>query len=953
MPGRSSPSLSDAESLDSLSSAGASTEPLPASDRPASPPPPAAPSSLPLPSSAAAARSRTSRPSAKQLAGGQDSDSSLTEQDDSDEDQDQDSKKSAATSRKRKSAETDDNASENEDPPELPKPDPDAAGEEDGAPPPPHARDDRSIGDASPTPEPLQQLFPKPQKPSSPSDSGSGSDDDPTPDGKRPSKRLRRGGPSRAASSEPHPSGSTSTTTNNHPPPPARNAVSPSLSLSDLEDRAESSELHPPPVASSSSSSSDEADEESERPPVTSLKKGGRGGATRGAGRARGRGRGGRGGRGGKRGGGPAAAAAAAPSSPPPEESNETVEAKREDSPLTSGPTSEHGQEPPEDKDKEHGDKVESDAAAKRSSTSSSSSGALALQSLPKKRKQSHSPSAAPGSPTGAHDAPTGLVEPTTPPPPDGLVELESDPQRLVEQLNQLEASAAAAAAEETTDEAPERPKVDKGKKRRHDDDDEELLALLQPEPVAEDEQRHEPGTPAGSEHEDDNADDFSLRKRADAMEALTRIEIDFARLRDKLYLERLADVEQERVGVETGTHPELLHLTRLIELRKERKLDLAKRWLDGLETAYERRRESEEHTVWEWWADGRAELRSTMLEDAFSKRRKLDREKRNMDRPKDGGLSPFLAPRPLPVVPLQHRRRVGFDGDVLTENEIAWALRHPDLRTDAQVSALDDDATMSDLERMGLREPMRHFAYDPSGYGGGMHNPSAFDPRAGGPSSLAAPFGYAPSFDPMQAGPSQNHFNPVGSGTHRPSTNARPNVFAKEQPHPAQQAVNHARSHSQSQGLRPFTGQFQPSSASASSYPEHDAWQKQQQREQQQQLQQHYAPSFDPSPSDGRRPSIPELSSSLDIVAEHRPRRVVDDAAALKADKARFTLDEHMSHHQSPKAAKNASAAAAPLTAPAFAIPPYNGAPKAAFPGAANGAPHFGHPAAAQRAGS
>jgi hypothetical protein len=35
-------------------------------------------------------------------------------------------------------------------------------------------------------------------------------------------------------------------------------------------------------------------------------------------------------------------------------------------------------------------------------------------------------------------------------------------------------------------------------------------------------------------------------------MEALTRIEIEFARLRDKLYLERLADIEKERMGIET-----------------------------------------------------------------------------------------------------------------------------------------------------------------------------------------------------------------------------------------------------------------------------------------------------------------------------------------------------------------------------------------------------------------
>lgn len=36
-------------------------------------------------------------------------------------------------------------------------------------------------------------------------------------------------------------------------------------------------------------------------------------------------------------------------------------------------------------------------------------------------------------------------------------------------------------------------------------------------------------------------------------MEALTKIEIAFARLRDRLYIERMAEVEQERIGVETG----------------------------------------------------------------------------------------------------------------------------------------------------------------------------------------------------------------------------------------------------------------------------------------------------------------------------------------------------------------------------------------------------------------
>lgn len=50
-----------------------------------------------------------------------------------------------------------------------------------------------------------------------------------------------------------------------------------------------------------------------------------------------------------------------------------------------------------------------------------------------------------------------------------------------------------------------------------------------------------------------DTSDDAFVRKRAEAMEALTKIEIEFARLRDKLYLERMAEVDKERIGVETG----------------------------------------------------------------------------------------------------------------------------------------------------------------------------------------------------------------------------------------------------------------------------------------------------------------------------------------------------------------------------------------------------------------
>ena len=189
-------------------------------------------------------------------------------------------------------------------------------------------------------------------------------------------------------------------------------------------------------------------------------------------------------------------------------------------------------------------------------------------------------------------------------------------------------------------------------------------------------------------------------------MEALTKIEIEFARLRDRFYLERMAEVEQERKGVLNRTHPELLHLLELIELRRAKKLDLAERWLTGLEGSYKRRREAEEHTAWTNWAGARDGLRIDAFDEANAKRRKLDREKRALERARDDSLTPVLMPKPLNGVPLRHVRRAGWEGPALTETEIIFALRHPDLRVDAGVSNLDEAAAWGDLEEMGVSIP-------------------------------------------------------------------------------------------------------------------------------------------------------------------------------------------------------------------------------------------------------
>jgi hypothetical protein len=45
------------------------------------------------------------------------------------------------------------------------------------------------------------------------------------------------------------------------------------------------------------------------------------------------------------------------------------------------------------------------------------------------------------------------------------------------------------------------------------------------------------------------------------------------------------------------------------------------------------------EHALWNRWQDERARLRTRMLEDANGKRRRLEREKRMLERPKDGAF--------------------------------------------------------------------------------------------------------------------------------------------------------------------------------------------------------------------------------------------------------------------------------------------------------------------------
>ncbi|SNX87459.1 uncharacterized protein MEPE_06169 [Melanopsichium pennsylvanicum] len=144
-------------------------------------------------------------------------------------------------------------------------------------------------------------------------------------------------------------------------------------------------------------------------------------------------------------------------------------------------------------------------------------------------------------------------------------------------------------------------------------------------------------GTPApdAADHEEDTSTDEAAVRRQEAMEALTKIEIGFAMLRDRLYVERLQEISKEGEMILDGTHPELLHLNKAIEVRRQRRTQLVEMWFEQQEQQYERVAKAEEFAAWSIWRSSCANLRRDMMDELGRKRRRLDREKRTLDAPR------------------------------------------------------------------------------------------------------------------------------------------------------------------------------------------------------------------------------------------------------------------------------------------------------------------------------
>lgn len=85
-------------------------------------------------------------------------------------------------------------------------------------------------------------------------------------------------------------------------------------------------------------------------------------------------------------------------------------------------------------------------------------------------------------------------------------------------------------------------------------------------------------------------------------MEALAKIEISFALLRDRLYVERIEETCKEGSMILDGTHPELIYLTNLIEARRRKRSQLVDHWFEQQEMQFSRVARADEQNIWSSW---------------------------------------------------------------------------------------------------------------------------------------------------------------------------------------------------------------------------------------------------------------------------------------------------------------------------------------------------------------
>lgn len=160
-----------------------------------------------------------------------------------------------------------------------------------------------------------------------------------------------------------------------------------------------------------------------------------------------------------------------------------------------------------------------------------------------------------------------------------------------------------------------------------------------------------------------ENDEDYQQRHK-EALDALTHIELEFARLRDKMYQEKMSELNDEALMIANGTHPELVSLMAEIEEKKGKRISSAEAWREHQYANFKKQYEGFEYQANIHFMSQKNALRRDLLSDIHNKKWSMENERKKLNEVSTDRLLLFPDGREM----MLHKRELKEETSELSE---------------------------------------------------------------------------------------------------------------------------------------------------------------------------------------------------------------------------------------------------------------------------------------------
>lgn len=120
----------------------------------------------------------------------------------------------------------------------------------------------------------------------------------------------------------------------------------------------------------------------------------------------------------------------------------------------------------------------------------------------------------------------------------------------------------------------------------------------------------------------------------------MTQIEIEFAKLRDRMYQEKMSELNEEAIMIANGTHPELVSLLAESNEKRHKRVRNAHAWKLHQEDNYQQQFKGFEYQANIHFMSGKNGLRRALMDSLNGKKWTIESEKSKfIGKKKDNGI--------------------------------------------------------------------------------------------------------------------------------------------------------------------------------------------------------------------------------------------------------------------------------------------------------------------------